>query len=188
MIHRQDRDGVAVLRMEHGKANAFDLELSDDVRRALVTARDPRAVILTGTGSIFSAGVDLFRILKEGPAYTSRFLPAFDAMLQELFAFDRPVVAADITVLDGIGDGFVDSKHHLVDVARRQRRALDRGVEELANLLKVLSLGLDFDPVTDVQGHFRLSDLERNNGDVVVLFIGLRVGLQCIHQRGQVRR
>ncbi len=94
MIHRDDRDGIAVLRMEHGKANVFDVELIDDLRRAFAGATDARAVVLTGTGAIFSAGVDLFRIVNGGADYVKQFLPAFAAVLHEVFAFERPVVAA----------------------------------------------------------------------------------------------
>ncbi len=94
MIHRDDRDGVALLRMEHGKANAFDLEFCADLRRAFEQAWDAKAVVLTGTGSIFSAGVDLFRVLAGGAHYVEQFLPAFDAVLAKIFTFERPVVAA----------------------------------------------------------------------------------------------
>ena len=31
MIHREDRDGIAVLRIEHGKANAIDTEFFDSL-------------------------------------------------------------------------------------------------------------------------------------------------------------
>jgi len=98
MIHREDRDGVAVLRMEHGKAQAMDLELLDALEEAvqeLEGARpSPDAVVLTGTGSIFSAGVDLFRVLDGRAAYLDAFLPALSRALKRLFVFSRPVVAA----------------------------------------------------------------------------------------------
>ena len=72
----------------------MDIELCDELRRQLGASRDARAVILTGTGSIFSAGVDLFRMLEEGAAYVERFWPALSAVLNDLFVFPRPVVAA----------------------------------------------------------------------------------------------
>ena len=96
MIHRDRRGPVSVLRMEHGKVNALDLELVEALAGELATAAasDCRAVVLTGTGGSFSAGVDLFRVLDGGPEYASRFLPALDRMFRELFLFPRPVVAA----------------------------------------------------------------------------------------------
>ena len=96
MIHREDRGPVAILRIEHGKANAVDTELFADLGTALddVEASDARAVVLTGTGSIFSAGVNLFRLLEEGAPYVAEFLPVLSASVRRLFTFPRPIVAA----------------------------------------------------------------------------------------------
>jgi enoyl-CoA hydratase len=58
-------------------------------------ARSPaRALVVTGTGSTFSAGVDLFRLLKEGSAYLQRFLPALERYFLTLLNFPKPAVAA----------------------------------------------------------------------------------------------
>lgn len=96
-VAREDRADVAVLRLAHGKASALDTELLvalgeqlDDVERTEELA----SVVLTGTGPIFSAGVDLFRVLDGGAAYLEQFLPAIHRTLTRLFAFERPVVAA----------------------------------------------------------------------------------------------
>jgi enoyl-CoA hydratase/carnithine racemase len=96
MIRRQDHDAIAVLSMEHGKANAIDRELLDElaVRLDEVEASGAGAVVLTGAGSIFSAGVDLFRVLEGGGDYLAGFLPALAHSLRRLFLFPRPVVAA----------------------------------------------------------------------------------------------
>lgn len=97
MLHRDLRDGIAVVRLDHGKAHALDLELTGALRDALSGLEgDPasRAVVLTGTGSIFCAGVDLFRVLDGGPAYVEAFVPVLAETLRRLFAFPRPVVAA----------------------------------------------------------------------------------------------
>lgn len=97
MIHRQDRDGVAVLTLDHGKANAVDLELFealDEHLEAIETDDAARAVVLTGAGSSFSAGVDLFRVLEEGRDYLEDFLGALSSGVERLFAFHKPVVAA----------------------------------------------------------------------------------------------
>lgn len=96
MIHLEHRDAVAVLRMEHGKANAVDSELFDDLVQRLddVEPSAATAVVLTGTGKMFSAGVDLFQVLDGGSAYLRDFLPKLSASLKRLLAFPRPVVAA----------------------------------------------------------------------------------------------
>jgi enoyl-CoA hydratase len=96
MIQREDRGPIAVLRLAHGKANALDTELLEALDRTLRELDDarPAAVVLTGTGSIFSAGVDLLRVLDGGTGYLAGFLPLLARAVRRLFAFPRPVVAA----------------------------------------------------------------------------------------------
>jgi len=87
-------DDIHVLRLAHGKANALDLELCQDLERRLHEAADAQAVVIIATGPIFSAGVDLLRLTNEGAPYVERFLPALVSMLHALFTFPRPVVSA----------------------------------------------------------------------------------------------
>lgn len=94
MIEQTEREEVVTLRMAHGKANAMDLELCSDLSAALRQLSGARAVVLTGTGSIFCAGVDLFRVTNEGAGYVEQFFPALIDTLTELFAFPAPLVAA----------------------------------------------------------------------------------------------
>jgi len=96
MIHRQDHDDVAFLRLAHGKVSALDVELLEGLSASLdELERSPaRAAVLTGSGRCFSAGVDLFRVLEGGAAYLDRFLPLLTSTFRRLFTFPRPVVAA----------------------------------------------------------------------------------------------
>jgi enoyl-CoA hydratase len=94
MIEREATNDILTLRLAHGKANALDLELCEALTRELRAADGARAVILTGSGSIFCAGVDLFRMTNEGGDYVARFFPALRETLHELVRFPRPVVAA----------------------------------------------------------------------------------------------
>ena len=96
MIERERTGEVATLRLAHGKASAMDLELCQALIEELQDAEksDATAVILTGTGSIFSAGVDLFRMTNEGSPYVERFFPALRDSLHALFTFPKPIVAA----------------------------------------------------------------------------------------------
>jgi enoyl-CoA hydratase len=96
MIQRDDRDGIRILRLAHGKVSAMDIELGQaflaEMREA--AAAPIKAVILTGTGSSFSAGVDLYRVVKDGPEYGRRFLPVLDALLAAALTLPKPMVAA----------------------------------------------------------------------------------------------
>ena len=96
MIQRDDRDGIRILRLAHGKVSAMDIELCEALIAETQAALDPavKAVILTGTGSSFSAGVDLFRLIKEGQAYTRRFVPILDQFLLAVLTLPKPVIAA----------------------------------------------------------------------------------------------
>jgi enoyl-CoA hydratase len=92
MLSTEDHDDVTVLRIEHGRVNALDLELLEALTAA-VTGSD-RALVITGTGSAFSAGVDLRRILDGGARYTEDFLTALSQMFRAVFDHPRPTVAA----------------------------------------------------------------------------------------------
>lgn len=96
MIERDDRDGIRVLRLAHGKVSAMDIELGEGLLREMrdAAAGPIRAVIVTGTGSSFSAGVDLYRVVKDGPEYGRRFLPVLDAFLHTALTFPKPMIAA----------------------------------------------------------------------------------------------
>lgn len=94
IIERDERDGIVTLRLAHGKASAMDVELMQALDRALDATENARAVILTGTGSIFSAGVDLYRVLDAGAAYVRDFFPLLSSVVKKLFALPRPVVCA----------------------------------------------------------------------------------------------
>jgi enoyl-CoA hydratase len=96
MIGTTRNAGIAVLRMAHGKANAMDVELMRDLRRAMIDAiqTDARAIVLTAHGGIFSAGVDLMALAKGGRPYLEEFLPELSGALRIVFATDKPVIAA----------------------------------------------------------------------------------------------
>ncbi len=75
--------------------SALDLEFLLALREELAELADSgTALVLTGTGSAFSAGVDLFRILDGGADYVDRFIPALSGAFDDVFAYRRPVVAA----------------------------------------------------------------------------------------------
>jgi enoyl-CoA hydratase len=96
MFHRDARGDVARLRFAHKKASALDLEFLEalEVELRETESSRARALVLTGTDKIFSAGVDLFRILGGGRDYIAQFLPALERVCLALLRFRKPLVAA----------------------------------------------------------------------------------------------
>jgi enoyl-CoA hydratase/carnithine racemase len=108
MIARETLDDdVVLLRFERGKVNALDTELLAELRDQLDGLRKEGApcLLLTGSGSSFSAGVDLYRVVDGGAEYVQHFLPLIGIVVRRLLGYPRPVVAA----LNGhaIAGGFV---------------------------------------------------------------------------------
>ena len=94
MIELTEHDGVAVLRMADGKANTMSIEFCATLTARFAEAAAARAVVVTGSGRIFSAGVDLLRLLDGGAPYIGKFLPALSTMFATVFSHPKPVVAA----------------------------------------------------------------------------------------------
>jgi enoyl-CoA hydratase/carnithine racemase len=96
MLHVDDSAPTAVLSLAHGKVNALDVELLEAVadRLAALATSQCTALVVTGRGRVFSAGVDLFRVLEGGEDYVDRLIPALGRAVQAVFEFPKPVIAA----------------------------------------------------------------------------------------------
>lgn len=98
LVHLEPRaDGVSLLRIDRPPANAFDRDMFEALGAAVDRlARDPsvRAVVVTGTGRFFSAGLDLIALFAQDRAGFAAFARAFDAAWLALFGLPKPVVAA----------------------------------------------------------------------------------------------
>jgi enoyl-CoA hydratase len=96
MIERADRDGVAIVRLAHGKVNALDLELLTAITATFSTLDTSAhgAIVLTGAGRALSAGVDLWRLIEGGADYIQAYLPALNDAFLAVFNVGKPVVAA----------------------------------------------------------------------------------------------
>ena len=94
MLDLEERGDVAIMRLQHGKVNALDRELLLAITEAMRAVDQARAVVITGSGSVFSAGVDLQRIVAGGPSYVREFLPALSESFMAIFDHPGPVVAA----------------------------------------------------------------------------------------------
>jgi enoyl-CoA hydratase len=87
MIDIKSQAGIAVLTLTHGKANALDIEFCEALAARFVELRnsDAKAVVVTGQGKIFSAGVDLIRLSEGGAAYVRKFLPVLHKLYDAVF-------------------------------------------------------------------------------------------------------
>ncbi|HKA80712.1 MAG TPA: enoyl-CoA hydratase/isomerase family protein [Xanthobacteraceae bacterium] len=96
MIELSNQDGVAILRMADGKANAMTIDFCEAMTERFEEVRtsSARAVVIIGSGKIFSAGVDLLRLQEGGRPYIRKFLPALSTMFETVFSHPKPVVAA----------------------------------------------------------------------------------------------
>jgi enoyl-CoA hydratase/carnithine racemase len=96
MIDRRDVAAVRILTVSAGKVNALDVELLHELTYELNAAAESNvgALVVTGAGTVFSAGVDLRRVLDGGQAYADELIPALSAAFSALFAFPAPTVAA----------------------------------------------------------------------------------------------
>lgn len=87
---------TALLTLNRPPANA----LNDQVLRELhghltqFVSSDVRAVVITGQGRFFSAGLDLFEVFSYGAAQAEAFSKTFDDTFTLLFSLPIPVVAA----------------------------------------------------------------------------------------------
>jgi enoyl-CoA hydratase/carnithine racemase len=117
---RELRDGVLLLTWNRPeRKNAFDDEAWLALQDALETARaaaDVAAVVATGAGGDFSAGVDLrsFRGATAGAGAPAGAPPGpavgahpFDACMRALAGFDKPLLAAARGVAVGFGATFL---------------------------------------------------------------------------------
>jgi enoyl-CoA hydratase len=94
LINLEWHGEVCVVRMERGKVNVLDLEILHELTETFASLVAAGAVVLTGTGRAFSAGVDLRRIRDGGRDYIAAFLPALVGAFRAVFDHPRPVVAA----------------------------------------------------------------------------------------------
>ncbi len=96
MIEIRATGAVQVLTLSSGPVNAQDVELLEEVALALedLTRSGAGALVITGAGRAFSAGVDLNRVVQGGADYTDRLIPALSDAFEAMFCYPGPTVAA----------------------------------------------------------------------------------------------
>ena len=96
MIEIEDRDGIALVRIDRPPANAMDQELLD-AGKAIVEqlrADGPAAVVVTGREGFFSAGVDLKVAPTLDVEAQKRMVAGINDMFEAWYSLPLPLVAA----------------------------------------------------------------------------------------------
>ena len=94
MLRYELEDGVAVVTMDDGKANALSVEMIDAVLGALARAEgEAKAMVLAGRAERFSGGFDL-KVMMSGPAAAVGLLTRGADLLMKLYGAGLPLVIA----------------------------------------------------------------------------------------------
>ncbi len=96
MIEIHSVENVRVLTLSSGRVNALDVDLLEELTLAVgdLARSDGGALVITGAGRAFSAGVDLKRVVEEGADYTDRLVPALSDAFEAVYTYPGPTVAA----------------------------------------------------------------------------------------------
>lgn len=96
LVHSK-RDGIEVLTLRRPPANAMDIGLLEELRSAFsALTRDDstRAIVLTGEGSTFCAGLDVKAVPHYSKAQQLQLLDVLNGMILAVYGCPLPVVAA----------------------------------------------------------------------------------------------
>ncbi len=99
------RRDVAVIRLQHGSANAIDEAFLSGLNQALDAIPPDVGVVITGTGRFFSVGLNLKEVYPLSREAMGAFMARFIATLRRVLTWPAPTVAA----LNGhtLGGGFL---------------------------------------------------------------------------------
>lgn len=90
-------ESVAILYLDKPPVNAIDLKLlsqAEDFLLRIEKMENIRAVVITGMGKYFSAGLDLKVVPSYGPAEQREMIQAINRAIGRLYTFPMPTVAA----------------------------------------------------------------------------------------------
>lgn len=96
-IKKEGTEKMPVLRLSRPKANALNLDFIVEISRVfteLAHNEEVQAVVLTGEGKFFSAGLDVVEIARYDVARSEEFWHAFARMVEALALFPKPFVCA----------------------------------------------------------------------------------------------
>src|SRR5262245_19287180 len=93
-LHLSTHASVSILTIDRPPAGALNHALLKELCALLPALREARALVLTGQGRFFSAGLDLLEVFSYEEPEATAFSTAFDDGITGLFALEVPLVAA----------------------------------------------------------------------------------------------
>lgn len=94
MIEIEKHGEIALLHMRAGKANAMSARFLDALGAALDDAYAARALVITGDGNAFSAGLALPELIDLDRAGITAHIDHFEQTMRRVLTFPRATVAA----------------------------------------------------------------------------------------------
>jgi 2-(1,2-epoxy-1,2-dihydrophenyl)acetyl-CoA isomerase len=96
-IHTELIDEIFTITLDRPKANALSLDMIKALQVAFYQVsqqKSARVVLLRGTGNVFSAGQDVYEILKaEGESYRKHMLETYNPLVLQIRRLNIPVLA-----------------------------------------------------------------------------------------------
>lgn len=93
-VQSETRDGLRLLRLDHGKPNAISTDVARALQAELAKAeQDAKAIVLLGRPGLFSGGFDL-GVMQQGAAAAREMVAEGGRLLAAILEHPRPVVVA----------------------------------------------------------------------------------------------
>lgn len=96
-VRLEQIDGVAIVYLDKPPVNAIDRRLVNDAVECLMRLKDSdetKAVVITGTGKCFSAGLDLKTVPYYSISEQRKMVEDLNSAVLQLYSFPIPTVAA----------------------------------------------------------------------------------------------
>ena len=91
-VQSESRDGLRVLRLDHGKPNSISTEMARTLQAELAKAeQDAKAIVLLGRPGMFSGGFDL-GVMQQGAAAAREMVAEGGRLLAQMLEHPRPIV------------------------------------------------------------------------------------------------
>ncbi len=96
LVYREENERITTIRLNRPPVNALDIALVSALERELQLSNrsDTGAILLTGSGTCFSAGLDLKKLPSYGANERTELVNLLNQLMLTLYSLPRPVVAA----------------------------------------------------------------------------------------------